>query len=164
MGISSAAAIGYLRGRWYHPASIGAESVAVIELLKISVTSGLDWNNVLEVAIAIGVIALMAGVPVLMMVPTSILLWVGGIAFLTGVVVGIPAGVVYHIRLYQCLKPRGKLDPHWIWHPLRLHGELLPSERLRVLGWGYVGGVGFVLLMAGIIVFAMGIFRMQAGN
>src|SRR5262252_5310339 len=42
-----------------------------------------------------------------------------------GIVAGVPAGVVYHARLYQALAPRDALPARWWLRPVELHARLL---------------------------------------
>ncbi len=117
----------------------------------------------MEIAIALGMVVIMAGLAALVLVPVGTLLLVGSITFGVGFLVGVPTGIVYHVRLYQCLKPRDQLDKNWIWHPLQLHDRLLETERKSVLAWGVAGGVGFLVLVIGMVVFAAGIIRILVG-
>ena len=66
-----------------------------------------------------------------------------------GLALGVPTGFYYHVQLYRHLNPRGVLPKGWYWSPMRYHEHLLAHERRRVLGWSYVGGVGFLLIILG---------------
>ena len=66
-----------------------------------------------------------------------------------GLLVGVPAGVYYHVMLHRCLGPRALLPPRWWWSPVRYHRHLTDHERGRVMPWFYAGGAGFVLILVG---------------
>lgn len=74
-----------------------------------------------------------------------------GIALL-GLILGIPTGAVYHVRLHQCLSARDVLPERWYWSPTSLHDDLLHAERPRVLPWCYAGAFGFLLIALGLAV------------
>lgn len=85
-------------------------------------------------------------------------LYYGGIwVTVSGFVVGVPTGLVYHVLLYRTLHPRGELPPGWIWRPLRYNARLEPSERNHVLSWCYVGGLGFVIICVGLLMMGAGV-------
>ena len=114
---------------------------------------------VLELLIAVGVIGVLGGMGMLALVSVPALVTVGGAILLVGVLVGVPTGIMYHVRLYQILHPRGQLDKRWLWHPLALHDCLEERERRRVLPWCYVGAAGFFIIVAGIVVAGVGLAR-----
>ena len=58
-------------------------------------------------------------------------IWVAAVGFL----VGVPTGLIYHVRLYQVLGPRGELPPGWYWRPLRYNNRLSRDERNSVMSW-----------------------------
>ena len=85
-------------------------------------------------------------------------LYYGGIwVTLSGFVIGVPTGFMYHLRLFQVLQPRGELPRGWFWHPLRYNSGLRPEERTHVMAWCYVGGFGFVVICAGLLAMAAGV-------
>ena len=85
-------------------------------------------------------------------------LYYGGIWIVfAGFVVGVPTGLVYHVRLYQVLHPRGELPRGWFWRPLRFNARLQPEERPRVMAWCYVGGLGFVVICLGLVLMGAGV-------
>jgi hypothetical protein len=77
------------------------------------------------------------------------LLGAGFAAIVVGMLVSVPAAVMYHVRLHGALHRRGELGRRWIWNPTRLHVKLRPSERMRVLPWFAVGVFGWVLALVG---------------
>lgn len=77
------------------------------------------------------------------------LLGAGFGAIVVGLLISIPAAVLYHVRLHGALHRRGDLDARWIWHPTRLHVKLRPGERIKVLPWFAVGVAGWLLALVG---------------
>jgi len=85
-------------------------------------------------------------------------LYYGGIWFvLAGLVVGVPTGFVYHVRLFRVLRPRGQLPRGWYWRPLRFNSRLRLEERAGVMAWCYIGGFGFVVICIGLVMMAAGV-------
>jgi len=85
-------------------------------------------------------------------------LYYGGVwVTAAGFAVGLPTGLLYHLRLYQALRPRGELPPGWYWRPIQLNARLRPAERRRVMGWCYVGGFGFVVICVGLLMMGAGV-------
>jgi hypothetical protein len=74
-----------------------------------------------------------------------------------GFVIGVPTGLVYHVRLYQALSPRGQLPRGWYWRPIQFNRCLLPEERAGVMSWCYVGGFGFVVICLGLLMMGAGV-------
>jgi hypothetical protein len=74
-----------------------------------------------------------------------------------GLLVGLPASALYHVRLRRALGPQpGSL---WWLHPTRHHTELSKGARQRVLRWFGVGVAGFALALIGCALVAIGAFR-----
>jgi len=67
----------------------------------------------------------------------------------SGLLVGIPTGLWYHVALYRQLTPRMTLPPRWWRAPVELHLLLTPQEFRRVRPWFVVGAVGFLLCCVG---------------
>lgn len=68
-----------------------------------------------------------------------------------GLVVGLPTGLMYHVRLYRVLHPRGELPAGWYWRPIQYNRRLRPAERPGVMTWCYVGGAGFAVICLGFL-------------
>ena len=98
--------------------------------------------------------ALGLGLPLL---PPEIVLGAGVALALVGLAVGVPTGLVYHLRLRAVLLARAALPARWWLHPTGLHAELRDGERRAVLGWFAVGGAGFALCVLGCVVAAIGV-------
>jgi hypothetical protein len=95
------------------------------------------------------VVLLAGGGLVLPLLDWSGVIQLGAGAVLIGVAVGIPTGLVYHVKLARALAARGELPARWWLSPVRLHRLLRGDERRAVLRWFTVGGAGFVLTLAG---------------
>lgn len=104
-----------------------------------------------ELGIAFFVIVLLLGLVAAFQAPWTLLLSASVVLVTIGFLLGIPAAVVYHWRLHAELV-RARVDRRgWIWNPFGFHRHV-PSGRLsRVVPWGYAGGVGFVLIILGIV-------------
>jgi len=76
-----------------------------------------------------------------------------------GMLLGVPTGLWYHVRLYAALRRQGPLPALWWLRPHSLHGQLAEGERSGVLRWFYLGGAGFALTAAGcaLVILALGI-------
>lgn len=110
---------------------------------------------VLAASIALG-LCIAQGVVHLLASPSWLV--VGLVAIGCGLIVSVPAAILYHLQLYRVLAPRGELDRGWIWHPTRLHVHLQATERWRVLGWFAVGVFGWTLAVAGCAVVAFAVY------
>ena len=90
------------------------------------------------------------------------LIWGGmGLAAL-GFAYGIPAAIVYHWRLRRSLLRCGRLPSRW-WLRATAHHHLIPrEEQTGVLVWGALGGSGFLMIVLGIILTSIGLWRTLA--
>ena len=79
----------------------------------------------------------------------DLLLFTGAGVLAVGLIVGVAAGVMYHVALFRALSPSGILRPGWWWRPTSLHEHLPPALRRRVLPWFYAGAAGFFVALAG---------------
>ncbi len=72
-----------------------------------------------------------------------------------GASLGLPTGLLYHVYLRRALERRGALPEDWYWRPTELHPLLEPgAERTRVLVWGGLGALGFMVMVAGLLALA----------
>lgn len=99
---------------------------------------------VLLAMLAVGLVGLAATAltPHLM---TAIGLW----TLLAGLMIGVPTGLWYHVVLYRLLAIRMALPARWWWAPVELHAHLNPEELTRIKPWFLIGGIGFLLSLAG---------------
>ncbi len=85
----------------------------------------------------------------------------GGIGLAAiGFAYGIPTAIVYHWRLRQSLVRCGRLPKRWWLQPTSHHSLIPPGERGGVLVWGAIGGSGFLVIVLGIILTSIGLWRM----
>ena len=66
-----------------------------------------------------------------------------------GLLLGIPTGFWYHVVLYRLASAKASLPGTWWLSPARFHVHLSSAEQLRIRPWYRVGGIGFVLSVAG---------------
>ena len=75
-----------------------------------------------------------------------------GLVFLVaGFLEGLPTGFYYHVILYRSLRPRAALPPRWWLFPTRCHSLLTPEEGRRARRWFVLGGIGFLVSVAGLL-------------
>lgn len=90
------------------------------------------------------------------------MIWGGiGIAAI-GFAYGLPTAAVYHWLLYRALVRAERLPPRWWLSPTSHHGRLPREARAGVLAWGALGGSGFVVIVVGILVTSIGLWRTLA--
>ena len=66
-----------------------------------------------------------------------------------GLVVGVPTGFWYHVVLYRIVSARIAVPRRWWLSPSALHVHLTGAEQRRIWLWYRLGGIGFVLSVAG---------------
>lgn len=76
-----------------------------------------------------------------------------------GFAYGIPAAIVYHWLLHRSLVRHGRLPPRWWLSPTSHHGLVPPAEQPRVLVWAGIGGSGFLVIVLGIVLTSLGLWR-----
>ena len=79
-----------------------------------------------------------------------------------GFAYGIPTALVYHWLLHRALTRHGRLPARWWISPTSHHGLLPAAERGRVLRWAAVGGSGFGVIVLGILLTSIGLWRFQS--
>ena len=115
---------------------------------------------VLTAVVALGVAGL-----VLPFLPAAGMVTAGISCAAFGLLLGVPTGFWYHLKLHACLSPRGQLPRGWWLRPVALHDRLAPAERPVVLLWFYLGGAGFMLsvLGCGLVIFGVFLEGFRAG-
>ena len=87
-------------------------------------------------------------------------LLVGGLGLAAlGFAYGIPTALVYHWLLHRSLVRHDRLPPRWWLSPTSHHDLVPPSDRPRILLWAGIGGSGFVVVVLGILVTSIGLWR-----
>lgn len=90
------------------------------------------------------------------------LIWGGiGLAVL-GFAYGIPTAIVYHWRLRRSLLRCGRLPVRWWLNPTAHHDLIPRDEQTGVLIWGALGGSGFLVIVLGIVLTSIGLWRTLA--
>ncbi|HET8575878.1 MAG TPA: hypothetical protein VFO18_02175 [Methylomirabilota bacterium] len=74
---------------------------------------------------------------------------IGLSTLLLGLVMGVPTGVWYHVILYRFVSAKAPLPRTWWLSPSTLHRQLTDAEQSRIRPWYRIGGLGFVLCVAG---------------
>jgi hypothetical protein len=74
---------------------------------------------------------------------------VGAGAVAAGLAAGVPAGLVYHVKLYRALARLGGAERGWIWRPTSYHERLSGPERRALAPWFRAGAAGFLAAVAG---------------
>lgn len=111
-----------------------------------------NGGDVRELSVVGGILLGVLSVAFCFYFPWTLAYDLGIAVTLLGAVIGLPTGTIYHIQLYRMLRARGALPAHWYWQPIPLNSKLMVWERPHVLPWCYVGGVGFSLMVLGLIV------------
>lgn len=84
---------------------------------------------------------------------------VGLVLVVLGALLGLPTGTAYHVALYRAvIKPRGEKWTWLLW-PHRYHVHFTPQQRQRVMRWFFWGAAGFVLIILGCALVALGAYR-----
>lgn len=95
-------------------------------------------------------------------IPATTLLWLGAAIGTIGALLGIPAGVVYHAKLWGSLQTAGHTTEGFWLRPQTLHDKLSETELRPVQIWFAIGVVGFALTMLGGLGVAMAVIRLLA--
>jgi hypothetical protein len=114
---------------------------------------------VIESLVVLGGLACLIGLAALVAsLPTLTSLWIALGLVLTGMALGGPFGVLYHLKLRRELRLLGELPKRWYLHPTRLH-RVLSDEAMRRIGPAFaLGALGFGLMMLGCTLATMVIF------
>ena len=73
----------------------------------------------------------------------------GAAAIALGLIAGIPAGIVYHVKLSRALAATRAAEPGWWWRPASHHARLPEQLRAPLLPWFHAGAAGFLVALAG---------------
>ncbi len=76
---------------------------------------------------------------------TELGLW----TLLLGLAAGIPTGFWYHVVLYRLLARKMAVPAGWWWSPVDFHQQLAREEVALIKPWFLLGGIGFMLSLAG---------------
>jgi hypothetical protein len=104
----------------------------------------LETTLVVVAVAAAGLAALVAPV-----VPSGIVTLLGLGTLGLGLVVGVSTGLWYHVMLYRIVSAKVMLPRTWWLSPSALHRHLSAGEARRITPWYRLGGLGFILCVAG---------------
>jgi len=116
----------------------------------------LETALVLLAVAATGLVGLLG--PLLAARPLATL---GLMTLFVGLLLGLPTGLWYHVMLYRCVAGRVALRRTWWMSPAHLHRHLTDEEHWRIRTWYRLGGVGFVLCVAGGVAAMAGLLLAQ---
>lgn len=97
-------------------------------------------------------------------IPAMALLWLGAGIGTLGALIGLPAGFIYHARLWRSLKADNHTtDGFWL-RPHALHDKLSEQQLRPIRVWFAIGVVGFGLTMLGGTGVGIAIVRLLAAG
>jgi hypothetical protein len=111
---------------------------------------------VFELLIALSIVAALILAAV---VPPLMLLWVGVVLGTFGALLGVPAGLIYHARLWRALRERGQPTTGFWLRPHHLHDKLSAAQLGPIQAWFFAGVVGFGLTLLGAVGVVAGVVR-----
>ncbi|MEZ4334846.1 MAG: hypothetical protein R3F35_24070 [Myxococcota bacterium] len=79
-----------------------------------------------------------------------------------GFAYGIPTAIVYHWLLHRALVRHDRLPARWWLSPTSHHDRVPPDARRQVLLWAAIGGSGFVVIVVGILLTSLGLWRARS--
>lgn len=104
----------------------------------------------LETALVVGGVTVLGTLAFLVAsLPPLTLMWSSAAVIGLGCVIGIPAGVAYHVVLHRELTRIDRVSPGWLWHPVRQHVHLDEAAMSRVRPWLWSGGMSFLVICLG---------------
>jgi hypothetical protein len=113
-----------------------------------------------EAALVIAVIGFMFVLGLMaVLVPFETLVLAGSCFILLGFLLGVPAGTLYHVKLYRWLAANGGVPRGFFWHPTRYHKQVAPDVWRGILPWFTTGVVGFALIMMGCAIVMLSVWR-----
>lgn len=117
-----------------------------------------------ELALVTTLVLLLVGAAALLFwLAWSWLLVMGLVLTVLGLVVGVPTGMLYHVRLRTVLAASGPLPARWWLHPTALHERIDAARRTWVMRPFYIGAAGFMAILTGCGLTVVGILRSPFG-
>ncbi len=113
-----------------------------------------------ELAIVFALLAIViGGATIAQWITWAWFIWAGIALISAGFTVGVPAGLLYHIRLHTALTAHGAgtMPATWWLHPTKLHGDLDERAKPSVMLACYIGAAGFVTMILGCGLVVIGI-------
>lgn len=112
-----------------------------------------------EIVIAVAIVAALL---LAAMIPPMTMLWAGVVLGSLGALLGLPAGFVYHARLWRALRAEGLATTGMWIRPHHLHRQLSDARRGPLQVWFAVGAAGFGLTVLGATGVVTAIVRLAA--
>lgn len=75
----------------------------------------------------------------------------GAGAIVLGLAVGVPAGIVYHVKLHRALSAVGAVERRWWWNPTIYHERVADQARRSMMRWFRAGAAGFLVAVSGCV-------------
>ncbi|WP_428261365.1 hypothetical protein [Haliangium sp.] len=117
-----------------------------------------------EIVLAGAVVAVLVAVAMaLYWIAWSWLLGFGMALTALGLLVGVPTGVLYHLRLRSALVAQDELPARWWLHTVPFHDRLEPDRRRLVMRPFYAGAAGFSAILLGCGLALVGFLRSPWG-
>jgi hypothetical protein len=115
-----------------------------------SATPAADEERVIEAVVVMLLVGALSALALLSPhIPVEPVLMAGTICTGFGLLLGVPTGFWYHVKLRAALLRSDRLPERWWIHPVSLHGDIPSAERAGVMLWFYIGGAGFVFTLLG---------------
>jgi hypothetical protein len=104
------------------------------------------------------VVGLLAGLGLVApLLPPEWLVQAGWSCTWVGLLLGVPTGFWYHVKLRSSLRRMGILRERWWLRPVAFHDQMGREDRPAVLFWFYLGGAGFFLTVLGCLLVGAGV-------
>ena len=114
----------------------------------------------LEMVISLGIVILFSVIAWAASAGPEAMVWGGMAISAFGFLYGIPTAIVYHWLLRRSLLRVNRLPERW-WVSPPSHHDLIPhDERRGVYVWGAIGGSGFLVIVLGILITVVGLWRL----
>jgi hypothetical protein len=115
---------------------------------------------VFKTLISLGIVVLLCVVGGSVHAETESMIYGGFALSAFGFAYGIPTAIVYHWALHRSLVRAHRLPNRWWLSPTAHHGSIPPTDRRLVLTWAAIGGSGFLVIVLGILITTIGLWKM----